>query len=898
MNEYRSNPDDILNNIKKQDLKKNKGKLKIFFGYSAGVGKTYDMLQSAHLEKNCGTDVVIGYVEPHARPKTSALIQGLETIPTKKIIYNNITLQEFDLDTALKRKPQLILVDELAHTNANGSRHIKRYQDIEELLNNGIDVYTTVNVQHIESLNDIVSSITGIIVKERIPDKVFDNADQVKLVDIEPQELINRMNEGNIYKKNQVDRALNNFFTLDNLTALREIALRRCADRMNLISKDSIISDNSYFTEEHILVCISPSPSNQKIIRTASRMAKAFKGRFTALFVETSQFQSISNEDKKRLSNNIHLAEQLGAKIETVYGDDIPFQISEFARLSKVSKIVVGRFNAKRTHILNKPTLTEKLIEYSPNLDIYIIPDSQNTNNSYKAQKVKNNTFKTLDVIKSITILLISTIIGLIFNNLGFNEANIIMVYILGVLITSIITTQRGVYSLTSSIISVLVFNFLFIEPKYTLNAYEQGYPITFLIMFISAFITGNLTTKIKQQAKHFSLVAFRTKILLETNQLLQNTNKVESIISVTANQIKKLLNRDIIIYLSDNGKDLSKPFLFPIDSTSNIDKYLTENEKAVANWVLINNKHAGATTNTLTNAQCLYLAIRVNDIVYGVIGISLHDDTLESFENSIMLSILGDCALALENKHIEKERKQAEILAKNEQLRADLLRSIAHDLRTPLTSISGNANLLLSNEEKLSLDKKNQLYNNIYDDALWLINLVENLISVTKLEDGSMKLKLSPELIEDVINDALKHINRKSVEHNIILHKNNEILLANMDSKLIMQVIINIVNNAIKYTHKGSNIDIKTYKDRNFIVVEIADDGKGISNEDKEHIFDMFYTANNGIADGNRSLGLGLYLCKSIINAHGGSISVLDNSPNGTIFKFSLISQEVNINE
>lgn len=375
----RKSPEKILEQIHIEEHESKRGKLKIFFGYAAGVGKTYAMLEAAHEAKKQGIDVVAGYIEPHARPATAALVNGLEVISPLVINHKDITLNEFNLDAAIKRNPQLILVDELAHTNADGCRHIKRYQDIEELLKAGIDVYTTINVQHIESLNDIVASITKIIVRERIPDRIFDEAEQVELVDIEPSDLVTRLSEGKIYQKEQADRALGNFFTVENLTALREIALRRMADRVNKISlKVKNENNKDYYTNEHILVCLSSSPSNSKIIRTAARMANAFKAQFTALFVQTSSFEKTSLENKKRLKENIHLAEQLGAKIEMVVGEDIPFQIAEFARLAGVSKLVIGRSTARNGFMrLMRKSFTDKLIEQLPNLDIHVIPDNK-----------------------------------------------------------------------------------------------------------------------------------------------------------------------------------------------------------------------------------------------------------------------------------------------------------------------------------------------------------------------------------------------------------------------------------------------------------------------------------------------------------------------------------------
>ncbi len=896
MENRRVNPDELLKAIEHETKKQNKGNLKIFFGYAAGVGKTYAMLKEAHNEKQHGIDVVVGYIEPHTRVETMELVNGLEVLPTKAIEYNNIKLQELDIDLVLKRKPQLVLVDELAHTNAQGCRHNKRYQDVEELLKAGIDVYTTINVQHIESLCDTIASITGVLVQERIPDKVFDEADQVKLVDIEPIELIERLNQGKVYRKNQAEKALSNFFSVENLTALREIALRRCADRVNKLAEASHIrTGNEYFIEEHILVCLSPSPTNSKIIRTAARMATAFRANFTALFVETLDFALMSDKDKEQLRSNIRLAKQLGATIEAAYGDDIAFQISEFVRLLRVSKIVVGRSNARKRFFFSKPTLTEQLLGYAPNLDIYIIPDSDSFKITKKKVELKKNIFNFPDTIKAIGIIVVATLIGYAFYLLNFSEANIITVYILGVLITALVTTQRF-YSLASSIASVLVFNFYFTEPRFTFNAYDSGYLTTFLITFLSAFITGSLTTKIKQQAKLSAQTAYRTKVLLETNQLIQQENSKDGIVLASANQLVKLLNRDVIFFTVE-GDYLAEPKIFMVDADG--EKLLvSENEKAVATWVFKNNTRAGATTNTLANAKYLYLAVRVANQVYGVVGIAIGDKPLELYENSITLSILGECALALENEQAAIEKEATAILAKNEQLRANLLRSISHDLRTPLTSISGNADMLMGNDKSLDDSTRLQIYSSIYSDSLWLINLVENLLSVTRIEDGTMNLRKRPELMNEIITEALKHLNRKGLEHNISVNYKQEFALVKVDAHLIVQVIINIVDNAIRYTPKGSDINIEISKSLDKIVVDISDNGPGICDEAKTRIFDMFYTVDKEIADCRRSLGLGLALCKSIINAHDGEIEVMDNQPKGTIFRFTLPAQEVDLNE
>ncbi len=889
-----NNPDQLLQNLKNEELRKGRGMLKIFFGFAAGVGKTYTMLEAAHAALQNGVDVVAGYIEPHTRPETLALMEGLEQIPVRRVPHGEIELSEFDLDAALRRKPKLILVDELAHTNAPGSRHAKRYQDIEELLKAGIDVYTTINVQHIESLNDTVASITGIQVRERIPDSVFDQADQVEIVDIEPQELIERLKSGKVYQQRQAQRAMENFFTLANLTALREIALRRCADRVNTRNKSSQMEE--YHTEEHILVCLSSSPSNAKIIRTAARMAQAFKGRFTALFVETPDFPAMSEENMQRLRTNIRLAEQLGAKIETVYGADVPYQIAEFARLSGVSKIVVGRSATSKAHMFGKQTLTERLIAEAPYLDVHIIPDAA-SNTPYHARKVRKKKFSMRDFLLSIAILVITSCVGAVFDCLNFEEANIITVYVLGVLITAVLTQNR-IYSICSSFVSVLVFNFLFTDPRLSLHAYGSGYPVTFVVMFCAAFLTSTLAAKLKEHAKLSALAAYRNKILFDVNQALQQATGQTDIIRTTALHLQRLLQRDIVAYSEKEGHLEPAEVYYTDPDVPHAGEYTSESERAVALWVLNNNKHAGATTQTLSGAKCLYLAIRINQMVYGVVGIAMEKEPLDISEKSMTLSILGECALALENERNAREKEEAAVLAQKEQLRANLLRAISHDLRTPLTSISGNASNFLSNGDKMDDQTKHQLFTDIYDDSMWLINLVENLLSVSRLEENRLNLHFSSELVSDVIEEALKHINRRSVEYHISVHHQDEFLLAKMDAKLIVQVIINLVDNAIKYTPAGSNIEITTKSEDQKAVISVSDNGPGISDELKPRIFDMFFSGANRIADSRRSLGLGLSLCKSIVTAHGGTICVSDNHPHGTRFVFTLPMEEVTLYE
>ena len=878
-------------------VEKRRGRLKIYFGYADGVGKTCAMLHDAHEVRKDGIDVVAGYIEPHDWPETAALLEGLELLTPLEVSYKSAISKEFDLDRAIRRKPELILIDELAHTNAEGCRHKKRYQDVEELLCAGIDVYTTNNVQHIESLNDVVASITGIDVSERIPDSVFDSADQIELVDIEPDELIERLHKGNVYQERSA-RNLPTIFTREKLIALREIALRRAADQVNRISLQNCeqIQNGGSYANEHILVCLSSVPSDAKVIRTAARMADAFHGTFTALHVEMPEISAAAN-NQTQINEHLRLAEQLGAQIATVYGEDIPGQIAEYAKVSRVSKIVMGRSNHTNKWF-SKPTLVDRLSTLAPNIDIYIIPDSQPSFHIGLPKYTKSVKFSLADSLKTIGIFAACMLIGLWFNSLGFSEANIITVYILGVLINSVVTRGQ-IYSVISSVVSVLVFDLIFTEPYLQFRVFSGGYPVTLLVMLVSAIITSTLTKRVKEQARQAAQKAYRTEVLLETSHKLQQAGDELEILSETAQQMAKLLDRSIIFY-SVQENALSEPMVFLKEgSAADTQVYFREDERLVAEWVYKNNKRAGATTDTLSAAKCLYLAVRGKDRVFAVSGIVMEKEArLGVFEKSLVIAMLGECGLALEKEWLNETKKQITMQAQQDQLRTNLLRGISHDLRTPLTSILGNAGILVSNSEILNEEQKTGLYTDIYDDATWLIKLVENLLSITRIDNGTMNLDLQPELLDEVIEEALLHVSRRSAEHVIETILGDELLMAKMDSRLIVQVIINIVDNAVKYTPAGSHITISAKKDGQFARIEITDDGPGISDAAKTKLFDMFFTADNISADGRRGLGLGLTLCKSIITAHGGTIYVKDNTPQGTVLGFTLLAEEVDVHE
>lgn len=899
MDRERPDPDLLLKRITEQESKPGqRGTLKVFFGYAAGVGKTYAMLSAAHTAKQSGIDVVAGYVEPHMRPETQALLEGLEVLPTLPVHFDSLILQEFDLDGAIARKPELILVDEMAHTNAKGCRHVKRYQDIQELLRHGINVYTTINVQHVESLNDVVESITGVKVRERIPDSILNSADQVEFVDVEPAELLERLQKGKIYKQQQAQKALGNFFIKENLVALREIALRRTADIINKsVEKHKTLHQRSdYFTNEHVLLCLSSSPSNAKVIRTAARMTEAFHGVLSALFVETSTTLRMSEENRARLNANIKLAEQLGASIVTVEGDDVPYHVAEFAKSGAVSKIILGRSGVTGFWGFlgfRKANFIEKLTELAPNLDIYVIPNQMGYVPTNSPDPTEPYSFSPLEAVKCAGIWAVSTLAGYAFYALHLSEANIIMAFMLGLVFTAL-TTHTLAHSAIYALCSVLTFNYLFTEPRFSFEVNDPGYLVTFAIMLVAAAIISTLAKRIKQQKILASQKAHRTSLLLETSQKLQRAKDAQEILQATGQQLTKLLDRTVIMYPAAHGH-LREPFIIenehPLETPQ---LYVTKAEYAVAEWVFQNKHQAGAGTSTLPGAKCLYMCIRGQEAALAVVAVVVDKNILDVFEKSLFGAVLGECAMALEKELATEIKNQIFLQAKQESLRANLLRAISHDLRTPLTSISGNANLLISDSPLLNAEKKLQLYTDMYDDAVWLTNLVENILSVTRLDDGSIGLSMEPELVADLIHEALRHLDRRSGKYHLHVHLEDDMLMAKMDARLIMQVLINMVDNAIKYTKEGSHISIAACRKKDMVEVCVSDDGEGIPAEARERLFDMFFTAQNVTVDSRRGLGLGLSLCKSIVNAHGGTIRVAENTPKGTAFYFTLTAAEV----
>lgn len=889
----RPDPDMLLEDIRYGEVKKT-GKLKIFFGYAAGVGKTYAMLDDAQEQQKSGVDVVVGYVEPHTRPETMQLLDGLPVIPPKVLQHKNIQLKEFDLDEALQRKPQLILVDELAHSNANGVRNKKRYQDIEELLNSGIDVYTTVNVQHIESLNDVVQDITKINVRETVPDYVFDNADRVKLIDIDPDELLRRFGEGKIYRPERAETAMRNFFTRENLRLLREIAMRKAADRISHENQSERRMAEK-MANIKLLVCISASPSSAKCIRWTARTAEAFHAPWIAIYVENIESESLNESEKSNIRANLDLAARLGAEIVALNGHDVAAVVAEYAKLSGITNIVIGKSRNKKTlKSLFETDFEDRLISLLSNIEIHIIP-SKSSPRSYRRlqrrQFGKNLFLSWNDSLKTIGLLAAATLLstGLVALNIG--DHNIIMVYILSVLVVSRVT-MGYVYGMVASVLSVLAFNFFFTMPFYTFNAIQPGYPITFVIMFFVAFITSTLTVRIKIQARLAVEREHRTEVLYEINKKLLATRGIENIVALTNEYITKLFDRSVIFY-TQNPENGSLGKLQQVPSEPDSSFLLSEDERAVAHWVFINQKHAGAGTDTLMGAGAFYMPVTSQSKVLGVIGLSCIKGKLSQHHYSFLRVISSQVAMALERQQLSDEQRHILVESEKEKMRSNLLRAISHDLRTPLTCILGASSAIMENSDSLDKTTHDKLVINIKEDSQWLIRMVENLLSVTRINEGTMNVAKMPEAAEEIVAGAISRIRKRFLLQKITVKVPEALLMVPMDGTLIEQVLINLLENAVKHSPEDSIIEVKVKKSGDYAVFEVIDSGEGIAEQDFPYLFESYVPNGKRSSDSTRGMGVGLSICMSIIKAHHGKMEAANKREGGAVFRFMLPLEE-----
>ena len=876
MTDERPNPDAVLAQVQAEEARAGRGKLKLFFGFAAGVGKTYTMMETARRDVSAGRDVLVGVVETHGRSETAALLLGMDILPLKDVDYRGVQLKEFDLDAALQLHPGLIVVDELAHTNAPGSRHAKRWQDVEELLDAGIDVYTTLNVQHLESLNDVVAQITGVVVQETVPDALLERADEVELVDLPPDALLERFRTGRIYMSTQAEHALQNFFRKANLIALRELALRQMAERVNVDMQTARLGGGSrqtWATVERLLVCVGPSPMSPRVIRTAKRMASLMRADWIAAYVERPGVAEMESKARQRLSQNMRLAEQLGAEIVTLSGANAAEELLSYARMRNVTRIVVGKSGHAPWYRRLRRSLVDDLLRNSREIDVHVIHGIEEPLPHAPAPERTRIPWKDFGR----TLLLVAgcgVADYLIKFRLGLAEANVVMVLLLGV-VYSAAKYGRGP-GVVASVASVLLFDFFFVPPYNTFAVSDTQYLLTFAVMFGIAIVTSSLAARIREQAEHSRHRARRTEALYNMSRQLAGQVGRLQITDVAARQLAAIFGGEVAILLPDGDKRLK------VTAGAQTEFAAKENELAVAQWVYTHQQQAGIGTNTLPSARAFYIPLVGSQGTIGVLGIAPEDrDQFEMHDQRQLLeTFASQIAGALERDQLAAQVQAVLVQAETERLRSSLLSSVSHDLRTPLAVITGASSSLLQSEE-LAPQIRRELCQTIYDDARRLSRLVDNLLDMTRIESGGVKVNRQWHVIEEVIGSALHRMQAALAGRAVTTHVPSELTLVPMDDVLIEQVLINLLENAVKYAPAGTPIEIGAQQQPGEIIVAVADRGPGLVPGEEERVFEKFYRGPSAAADGRSGAGLGLAICKAIVVAHGGRIWA-ENRPNG----------------
>ena len=887
MNEPLRNPDAVLARLRTEAAKDDtdgapaRGRLKIFFGYAAGVGKTYTMLEAVRSAANAGRDVLLGYIEPHGRPETESLMVGLPALPLRELNYRGVQLREFDLDAALERRPELVLVDELAHMNAAGCRHTKRWQDVLELLDAGIDVWTTLNVQHVESLNDIVAQITGITMKETIPDSVFDEASDVELVDLIPDELFDRFRDGKIYVPEQAARATDRFFRKANLVALRELAMRRVADRLNRDVQTARLGQTrtqTWPTTERLLVCVSPSPTSAKVIRTAKRMASALHAQWLAVNTETAASAQMDVRSRHRLGLHLKLAEQLGAESVTITGEDVAEEIVRYARSRNVTKIVIGKTDQTPWYRFWHRSIVGHLIAISGDIDVYVIRGVEERTSQPPPGAKKSWPWK--GHVAAAGVLTAATVVAMGLENVGLSDANIVMTYLLAVVLVAV-KIGRGP-AIAASVLAVLLFNFFFTTPYFTFVVDDTGYIFTFAVMLAVALIVSTLTIRIRNQLNLARERERRTEVQYRVSQALASTSGRHQIAIAAEEQLAGIFNGEIALFGIENG------MLRPLVRRGH---GFTESptELDTARWVFQHAQMAGHGTDTLPNSQAMYLPLQGADVTVGVIGWHPRQmsDLLTIDQRQLLEAFTTQIALSLERDQLAHEAQRILAQAETERLRSSLLSAVSHDLRTPLAAIAGSASTLL--EGTLDELTRQELARTIYEESDRLSRLVENLLHLTRIESGSMKVDKQWHPVDEVVGSAIRRAHRSLEAHVVETTISTECGLVPMDGLLIEQVLVNLLENAAKYTPAGSVITVSTDRTRCGAELAVCDRGPGLDEFERERIFDKFYRGATTPSDRGRGAGLGLAICRAIVQAHGGEIRAEPRRGGGSRFVMTL---------
>jgi two-component system sensor histidine kinase KdpD len=864
-----------------------RGRLKIFLGAAPGVGKTYEMLSAARVRYQEGADVVVGVVETHGRKETEALLEGLEIIPRRPVEYRGRVLEEMDLDALLARRPQLALVDELAHSNAPGSRHPKRYMDVDELIAAGIDVYTTLNVQHIESLNDVVARITRIRVRETVPDSVIDKADDIELIDLTPEDLIQRLRDGKVYVPHQAERAVRNYFQPGNLTALRELALRRTAQRVDeqmVRYMQAHAIPGPWAAGERVLACVGGDSSSTDVVRHAKRMADSLKAPWTAVHVETGRNLNLSDAERDRISEVLRLAQRLGADTVTLPGQEVADTIAEYARTNNFTHIIIVQPPRSFWLDLLHGSLAQALIRKAGGASVHVLGRTREATGRPEPRVLRETAPKGSDArayFGSLAFVAVSLGVALVLHRM-LGVASVALTFLTAVLVCAVV---YGLWpALFASFVSVLAYNFFFLPPYYTFTIADPENVVALFFFAITAVIASNLTARVRAQAITARQRARTTEELYQFSRKLAGAANLDDLLWATVHQIALMLKVRVVILLPEDSKMVVRAGFPPEDT-------LDAADLAAAKWSWERNHAAGRGADTLPGAKRLFLPMQTGRGAVGVIGIDRDEPgpMLTPDQHRLLDALADQAALAIERVNLVEDVDRARLVAETDRLRAALLTSISHDLRTPLASILGSATSLSTSGSALDVETQLDLIRNIQDEAERLNRFIGNLLDMTRLESGPLQLRTSLVDLSDAIGTALRRARKVLVAHRTQVLLEPDLPMLDLDDVLFEQVLFNLLDNAGKYAPGGSLVTIKAWQENGYVCLQVLDEGPGIPSVDLEHVFDKFYRV--GGPDRRRvGTGLGLAICRGFIEAMHGSIVATNRiDRSGAVFTIRL---------
>jgi two-component system sensor histidine kinase KdpD len=896
---HRPDPDQLLKTARSEERSQKRARLTIFLGYAAGVGKTYAMLDSAHQRRVERVDVVVGYIETHGRTETEALLRDLEVIPRRVMQYRGVQLSEMDLDAVMARRPDLAVVDELAHTNAPGSRHVKRYQDVMELLEAGIDVYTTLNVQHLESLNEVVTQITGAVVRETVPDRIIDESADIRVVDLPTEELLRRLDEGKVYVPDQAARAIRRFFRKGNLTALREIALRRAAARVDDQMLDYMRARaiaGPWSAGERLLVCVSPSTLSERLVRSARRLADELNAEWIALHVETPS--TLGPDDQSGIAGTLQIARELGAQVVTLPGRDVAETTLDYARRFNITKIIVGKPLHPRWREWLLGSVVDRLVRQSGPIDVYVI--SGEAESATQGPSARPRLGKPLRrYLQAGALVAGATVISLLidpalsglkwalflqllttgqrhpdsfFQAPSLAPINLVMIYLAAVVVCALYL-GRGPAILASAL-SVLTFDFFFTLPYLTFEVSDTQYVLTFVGLFTVGVVISTLAAQVRSQVESSQRRSSQTAALYGLSHDLASASTLNDILQAVVRHLRLTFARELVVLLPDDGR------VHPAASTEGIS--LDENELAVAEWVFRNGEPAGRLTSTLPAARLRYLPLKASHGTVGVLGVKSPADALSNLspeQLGLMEAFASQAALAIERARLSDAARRAALLEATEKLQTALLSAVSHDLRTPLVSITGALSSLQQHDRPLDEVSRDRLLEIARHEAERLNRLVGNLLDMTRLEAGALHVSKEPCDVQDLVGTALEQLGQATSGHRIIVAVPDDLPLVPMDFVLMIQVVVNLIDNAVKYSPSGAAIDVQANAEGDHLCLLVSDRGMGIPTEDLGRVFDKFFRVHR--PEQVAGTGLGLSICKGIVEAHGGTI-VAENRPGG----------------